>query len=181
MLSRINQQLEDNFGRLEDRARYRIVWSDDEMEQRLGTYRDYVPGTNIFLREVTEVRTVPKYKQWAAGVYILERITKYDEFNHEGTVVEKLGYEPLYTFNKLGKENVPSFGACKYLIEVVIEGTKSPGTYIKYKDTNERERAEHKAQIDQIMLELFGNETDVTDALAHGEGVSVPSTYEKMH
>lgn len=177
-LTKLNQQIEDNFGRLEDRPRYRVVWSDDELEQRYGTFRD-IDSNGMFIREVKELRQVPKYKQWIQESYILERLTVYSEFNHEGTMVEKLGYEPLHVFNKLGKHAVPSFGACKFLIEVVIEGTKSPGTYMKYPDplgNPEEALAVQKAEIDQIMLELYGNETDVTDALAHKEGIVVPGS-----
>jgi len=175
-LDRLNKKLEDEFGRMEDRARYRVVFSEDELEMRHGTYRDFT-REGIFLREVTETRQVPKYKQWVDASYILERVTILESFDHENSLIGKLSYEPLHVFRKLGKENVPTYEACKFLIQVVIEGTRAPGDYVKYKDPEgnpELARALKQNEVDKLIEELFGNETDVTDALAHKSGIVVP-------
>jgi hypothetical protein len=36
-------------------------------------------------------------------------------------------------------------------------------------------------RIKQIQQDLFGNETDTGDALAHKEGVTVPHNFERTH
>lgn len=126
MLDQLNRKIEDYFGRAEDRPRYRVVWSEDEFEMRHGTFNDYT-SNGLFIRQVTETRQVPKYRQWIQNTYILEQLTIYENHKHDGSMVESLGYEPVYTFRQLGKEGIPSFEACKFLIEVVITGMKSPG------------------------------------------------------
>lgn len=181
-LNELNRKIEDNYGQLENRARYRLVWSEDEFEHRLGTYRDYT-SNGLFIREVTEVREVPKYKQWInPPTFVLERLTPYTETNHEGTMIGKLGYEPLHVFSqKLDRNDVPIFGAVKYLIEVVIEGTKSPDTFVKYKDTSERALQESRIEVEKIMEQLFGNESDITDALVQKDAIVVPRNFERTH
>jgi hypothetical protein len=55
-------------------------------------------------------------------------------------------------------------------------GKKSLRKYIDDEKNTSPEGREQK--ISEMQAELFGNETDVGDALAYKEGVVVPSTYK---
>ncbi len=64
-VDRINNQLKDLFGidTVTGLQIFRIVYSEDQLEKRYGTYDDYTKG-GLYIRTVTEVREVPKYRQW---------------------------------------------------------------------------------------------------------------------
>src|SRR5689334_9373374 len=78
----LNSRLVDHFGidTVTGDAIWRIVFSEDQFEKRLGTYDDITKG-GIYLRTVTEVREVPKYRQWIHKKYILERLVLVPETN----------------------------------------------------------------------------------------------------
>lgn len=71
----INQRLLDLYGThpATTRARWRIIFSDDELITRRGEFEDYVEGTDVFLRKVVETRTLPKYP-WLDGQWVVERL-----------------------------------------------------------------------------------------------------------
>src|SRR3990167_6442773 len=98
-VERINKSLIDIFGKdtITGIAIWRVVYSENEFEKRFGTYNDISPA-GIFLRTVTEVREVPKYRQWVQYKYILERLTLIPEISADDLPTPKLSYEPLWVF-----------------------------------------------------------------------------------
>lgn len=88
---------------------YRLVWSNRIFEHRHGLFRDYVEGTNILIREVTETRYVRKYnyidqrwilEKWAPGELTANKETP-DAMNGD--------YLPVYVFeDKNGKYLPPT-------------------------------------------------------------------------
>ena len=78
----INKQLVDHFGTdtITGLAMWRVVFSEDQFEKRLGTYDDFTPS-GIYLRTVTEVREVPKYRQWIKRKYVLENLVLIPDIN----------------------------------------------------------------------------------------------------
>lgn len=174
----INDLLRREYGieTTSDRPIYRVVWSNDQFEKRLMKYTD----TGIELL-TPEVREVPKYRQWAKDRYILEKLS-YIEIPVEEMTVNRISYEPLWSFvnNKL-EYLPPRYDVCKLIIDSVNERLgKSTGVLYKDVSENTEEKQERVAQIQQ---ELFGNETDTGDAIAHGEAIIVPRNYEneKVH
>lgn len=181
----INQQLIDLYGidTLTGQAMWRVVWSEDQFEHRKGTYDDYTPG-GIYLRTVTEVRYVPKYRQWIKEKYVLEDLVLIPEVNSGDLPATKLSYEPKYPFqDNNGNYLPPTINACKWIITGIM-AAKGTSTFAKYKDKDnglsKEEWYEMKnKEIDDLAKDLFGNETDTGDAMAHGEAVIVPRNYEK--
>lgn len=179
-IERINERLRRHYGQFDNgMSNWRVSWSEDQFEKRLGTYKDYTPE-GIFLREVTEVREVPKYRQWIHERFVLEGLKIVPEMNLNELPVSKVSYEPAWVFND-GKGNYlpPRFEACMFVIETMHENEIGSHS-IRYKDpdSDPKEALHSKEQrIKAIQEELFGNETEIGDALAHGGSIIVPRTY----
>jgi hypothetical protein len=174
----LNLQLINEYGidSITGRAIWRIVFSEDQYEKRLGTYDDYTPG-GIYIRTVTEVREVPKYKQWIHEKYLLERLVIVPEQNQDELPVSKLSYEPIFVFENRGGEYLPpKFEICKIVVDTIYaaQGKKSLAKYKDPEANKEESLALRRMRIDNIMEELFGDETDIGDALTYKEGIIVP-------
>lgn len=122
-IKNINQQLERKYGTdITGRPRFRLVWNTkDYTETRKGVFRDFLEGTNILLREVEEIRTVPKYEIWI-DYYILERLNEHssnppDTYNYNR-------YECLYVFKqKDGSAQLEmSWLPVQFLVETLLAG-----------------------------------------------------------
>lgn len=181
----INSQLKDEFGvdTVTGLPIWRIVFSEDQFEKRLGTYDDFTPA-GIYLRTVTEVREVPKYRQWIKQKYILERLVVVPISHEMELPTAKMSYEPIYVFQTgSGKYLPPKFEAAKLVVDTVY-AAQGKGSLAKYKDpdaglTSDDLIEKKTGEIDKLQSELFGNESFVGDALAHKEAVIVPRAYEK--
>lgn len=181
----INRQLMDLYGidTVTGLPMWRVVWSEDQFEHRLGTYDD-VTESGIYLRTVTEVRYVPKYRQWIKDKYVLERLVVIPEISQGDLPATKLSYEPMYPFEtNSGKYLPPRLDAAQFVIDSVLSA-QGKSSLTKYKDPvsglSTEDYLEMKRQeIDKLQAELFGNETDAGDAMAHGEAIIVPRSYKK--
>lgn len=183
----INRRLVDHFGldTSTNQPIWRVVWSEDQFEHRLGTYDDFVPNTEIYLRTVTEVRYVPKYSQWLPNVYVLERLVVVPDNNIPELPATKLSYEPIYAFRTTsGIPLPPKFAAAKFAIDLIY-AAQGKSSVAKYKDPDagldtEQQFEKKIEEIDSLQKELFGNESYVGDALAHKQAVIVPRNFEKQ-
>lgn len=98
----INRRLKDIYGSdYLGQNIYRVIWSEDQLEKRFGTFTDYLKGTNIFLREVTEVREVKKYP-YLEPQWVLEKLF-FNQHNNEILDNNTLApstctYEPVFAF-----------------------------------------------------------------------------------
>ena len=165
----INERLINEYGRSIDdgRPKFRVVFSMDQYEKRITTHND--KGEELMM---PEVRLLPKYKQWAGKCYILERLIP---VVGDTDLIEKVVYEPLWVFRDKNKHYLPPFfEGCRFVIDNIHMNMDHKGQYAKYKDTMSKD--EYLAQIQKTQDELFGNETDVGDALAYGSGVSLAQT-----
>lgn len=195
----INSQLRDLYGCdiVTGMSIFRVIWSEDQFEKRYGTYDDFVPGTQIYLRTVTEVREVPKYRQWIHAKHLLERLVLVPEFQANELPTSKISYEPLWVF-ETGKGDYlpPRLDACKFVIDgvltaqavatMVITGTeqKDRPSLARYKDPaagkSTEEIVEHKKKkIDSLVNELYGDETGLMGSTLSknqggGEAIIVP-------
>lgn len=170
----LNQKLIDEYGyyKASESPNWRLVWSEDEMEQRFGTFEDRT-ASGLFIRRVTEVRNVPKYKQWIRNKYILERIMP-NMGNKE--ILTKLTYEPVQAFEN--PENAPpSWDAIKFTVELVFKRAKAAMGYAHKEPSFEEQQHLDKVRIDKIKNEIYGDTSDVADALAYREGIVVPRNY----
>jgi hypothetical protein len=171
-ISSLNQQLVDAFGldTSTNQSIFRIVWSDDETEKRMVSD---IGGIHLLYPEIREVKKYPYVK----GMYILERLVLVPYYQRHELADVKLSYEPIWTFcDKAGNYLPPTWPACKFVVDTLYAalGKKSLAKYAE--DTGPEQKEE---RIKKISDELFGNETDVGDALAHKAGVVVPSNYKE--
>jgi hypothetical protein len=172
----INKRLSDRYGLGPDNLRplWRIVWSENEFEKRFGTYTDYVPGTNILIREVEEWRTVPKYRQYIHNKWILERLIPVPDMQ-SGELTDKVSYEPIWVFEDKDKNPLyPKWEAIEFLIHKCQEQMYQPKKIDKGPN-HEEALEQEKQRISRLQEELFGNETDVTDALQYHEAIVIPN------
>jgi len=180
-LDYINKQLIDFYGIDTDTGRpiWRVSYADDEYEIRYGTWRDITPE-GILLREVTEARQVKKYP-WLENRYVLEQLVIVPIADQRTLPSQRLSYEPLWIFeDKQLNYLPPRLDACKFIIDTV-NAAKGKGNLAKYKDSTERLLTEQDARQRVIHEQLFGDETNISDALSSGEAVTVPNNYETEH
>src|SRR4030095_102950 len=163
----INNRLIDFFGLFEDRPAWRLVFSEDQLEKRLGNFNDYTKE-GFLIRSVTEVREVPKYRQWIHEKWVLERLTVVPQFQQDELLVP-LSYEPIWVFeDKNGNPLPPIWLAIEFRIQHVygVQGKKRP--------IMQDPSADYEARIEKLQQYLFGNESEVTDALAYKEAIINP-------
>jgi hypothetical protein len=164
----INKKLISHYGvELDGRPKFRVVFSEDQYEKRWTDCTD--EGFELLH---PEVRLLPKYKQWIREKYILERLIP---ITGETDLTVKISYEPCWVFqNKNGQYLPPFFDGCIHIIESLLGAIDKANTHTRYKDKNvtPEEKLEH---IKKVEADLFGNESNVTDALAYGTGVVVQS------
>jgi hypothetical protein len=179
----LNRRLE-RFGKyLDGRPNYRIVFSYDEMEKRFGTFEDRT-SEGLFIREVTEVREVPKYRQYInPSAFILEKLLEVPFFQQD-QILLKTSYEPVWVFwDRFQNPIYPTWQGIELIINTIhknMEGKNprksDPREILRDPETY---KESYREQVNSLVFELFGNETDTTDALAYKEGIVVPANYTK--
>jgi hypothetical protein len=177
----INQQLIDEFGidTVTGDPIWRVVWSEDQFEHRLGTYDDITPA-GLYLRTVTEVRWVPKYRQWIQKKYVLERLVVVPESNMPELPSTKLSYEPLWVFEDVnGGYLPPKWEAAKFIIDTVYAAQYKNHNLARYNDPENSQEASlelKKQRIDKIQEELYGDEIgQIGMDLLMGQAISKPN------
>lgn len=96
---------------------YRLVWSNHQLEKRKGTFCDFTEG-GLFIREVTEVREVPKYP-YLQDRWVLERwVPPHYAYNPELINSHEGSYEPFYVFEDRNGNPLPlSLKAVVFLVD----------------------------------------------------------------
>src|SRR5215831_8217323 len=117
----INEWLTNRYTNLEKKPIYRLVWSEDIYENRLGTFRTFTEG-GILIREVTEVRKVRKYNyihhRWIFEMFAPGNITRSPELPDASGG----DYVPVYVFESgTGTYLPPTRRVVEFLISA-LEG-----------------------------------------------------------
>ena len=170
----LNRQLIDLFGidTISGNPIWRIVWADDQREKRLTECTD----TGIFLL-TPEVRELPKYT-WILHKYLLERLVPIPDISKGDLPGRNLSYEPMFTFeDRRGNYLPPRLDVAKIVIDSVY-AAQGKTSLAKYNDPEINPETKLK-RVTEIQDYLFGEESDVTDAMAHGEAIVVPQNYTK--
>lgn len=165
----INTRLEDYYGQLDNKPKWRVSWSDDQFETRYGDFEDRnKEGTLI--RCVGEWRQLPKYRQYInPGRWLLERLMEMPSFTSK--FATKLSYECLFAFKV---DQIPNWVVVRAIVETVNKNMEQAGIYTKYKDPDrdpKEAEANKEARLQGLEEALFGNETETGDALAYRQGV----------
>lgn len=175
-IATMNERLKRDWGEFENQPRFRIVWSEDQFEKRL-TYHTK-EGFELLQPQMVEM---PKYRQWIQAKWVLERYLPVPAVNsHE--LMTRCSYEPLWVFSDAnGRSLYPKWEAILLILGSVL-GNEQKQTYARYKDpesglTPSDQIEMRRQRIDALQMELFGNETEVGDALTHKEGIVVPHNY----
>jgi len=183
-LPAINKRLIDHFGIETDStdAIWRVVWSEDQFEWRLGEYTDITPE-GIYLRTVKEVRHVPKYRQWITRKYVLERLVIVPDTNNDDLPATKKSYEPIWVFeDKNGNALPPKFEACKFIIDTIYAAQYGTGNLRKYNDPENSQEAElehRRKRVDDYVEYLFGDQSSLQGTTKTGESIIVPRNFER--
>jgi hypothetical protein len=179
----INELLLTHFGRdtVTGLAMWRVSWSEDQYEMRLGDYEDFTEA-GIYIRTVREVREVPKYNQWIIRKYVLEQLVGIPPQNQAELPTSKMSYEPMFPFeDRNGDYLPPSFEAAKFVIDSIYAamGQQSMSKYSDPEaDGNNGLEAKEK-RVNKLVEELFGDESGLGGAIVHGEGVA--GFHSKLH
>lgn len=169
----INRQLRDLYGldTISSKPIWRIVWSEEQLEKKLVNYSP--AGVAYLTPQIVEA---PKYRQWIHNKFVLERLTLVPSA-HEELTVEKISYEPIWVFeDNHGNALPPRLDASKLIIDTLYAALGKVDLS-KYADPGESVEVKEE-RLDKLQAELFGNETNVGDALAHGEAIVVPRNYK---
>lgn len=179
----INKRLKEHYGLLEDKPNFRLQWPDEEYEIRL---LNHTPEGLQLLHPV--FKKVHKYLKIYHGFWVLERLTEVDVINQQHLPDTALSYEPIYHFydlkNGQATAKQPAWPPIKFLIDTLLDNIRQKGIYTRYKhpnagDTSEDIILKRLEELREMEDYLFGDETNVTTALAHQWGVVVPRNYEK--
>lgn len=174
----INNQLTNIFGidTISGLSIWRIVWSEDQFEYRLGTYNDITPA-GLYLRTVTEVRYVPKYRQWVEKKFVLERLVVVPDTNREELPASKISYEIIYVFEDInGNYLPPKWEAAKFVIDTIYAAQYSNHNLRKYtddEDTQEKSIELKKQRVDSIVEALWGEQSAFSDGIKSKETVHI--------
>lgn len=170
-INTLNDRLRQFFGIDSNTARpiFRIVWADDQFEKRLVGTLD--SGIQLLYPIVREVKKYP----YLNHLWVLERLVIVPEVNLPELPTQKLSYEPLWAFrDEKGHMIYPVWPAVKLVVDTLYAalGKKSLAKYVE--DEKHTSKEGREARIANLQQELFGNETEVGDALRYKEGIVVP-------
>lgn len=88
----INKKLIDNYGLdLSGKPKYRVVWSEDETEIRVGKLEEWYGGVIVRVHE--GAKEVKKYS-YISDRFVLEMLVP----TNNNELITKMNYEPLYVF-----------------------------------------------------------------------------------
>jgi hypothetical protein len=169
----LNQRLIDHFGldTSTNQPIFRIVWANDQVEKRMMDTLD--SGIQLLHPVVREVR---KYN-YLKDVWVMERLVIVPDFQQKELADVKLSYEPLWVFvDSTGNPLPPIWDAAKVVVDTLYAALGKRPLVLSDPDLVPEKKEE---RIIALQQELFGNETDVSDALTYKEGVVVPNNYEK--
>lgn len=171
----LNTRLIDFFGTDANTGQpmFRIVWANDQLEKRL--VGESEEGVQYLFAEVKEVKKYPYLKD----LYVLEQLVLVPEAQAHELPTSKMSYEPLWAYCRDNRMPVPPVWPATKLIIDTMMAMKGVRSLRQYVDSEENTTPEGREQrIAKLHAELFGDETEVGDALRYKEGIVVPNNYE---
>lgn len=174
-IKRLNKKLDETYGRSVDgRPIFRIVWSDSQTEKRVGTFREYIGP--IFLREETKLAERKKYPDIKSRWILEKLIFPPAPYCYELDLING-SYEPIWTFEGKGGIFVkPEWWACEQLCKFAIYGPERRLTASELEDIDQK-AFEKEVQHNLDVLE--DHDPLIPNLIRAGEGIVVPSTFEK--
>ena len=120
-LMHLNEQLYLTFGRsLAGWPRFRIVFSDGEIERRKGNFDVFDNSGNYVRTEYNTIKDVLKYavhrEKFILERYVLEQYGEWPPQPPPRDVLNYNGYEPFYVFQWVEQRPVPPYEALDFII-----------------------------------------------------------------
>ncbi len=144
---------------------YRIVWSEDQMEMRQMTHSD--AGVLLLF---PEVREVPKYRHYIHNKFLLEKLVELNE-QAQSELKQKISYEPLWVYTDANDNALPPKWEVTEFVIQTVNAALGKSNLAKYIDPGDSSEMKNE-RVKKLEEEMFGNETEVGDALAYGDGVA---------
>lgn len=169
----INTKLIDRYGLdLSGQPKYRVVWSNDETEVRVGEFSEYYG--DIFLRKITGAREVPKYT-YIVDRWVLEVLVP--TLNPE--LLTKLSYEPLFVLQDKAGDFLPlEWRPLEIIINALENRVRKPPRSEKQDDYDEKADFEAEKQRNLDYLNAVGR-TDIQQKFANR--TAVVNAWEKKN
>lgn len=158
-IDRINKKLAETYRVLDGRPIYRVVWSDDMLEKRIGTFTDWY-GHIMIRQEHKCLREVKKYWYYQAPCYVLEKLIfiannrALEEISLELVESKNGSYEPIYTFQD--KDNNP-LPVLEKVIDIILWQLHNPRKRLP-SDLVEEARLAEKEETDYFVDQLSQDE-----------------------
>lgn len=178
----INRQLQESYGIDTESTQpmWRVSWAADQYEMRV----DNVTASGVQLL-FPEIMRLPKYS-WIKDEWILENLVLVPIQNQADIPEFKKSYECIWRFHDRFKKPIePHFWACQFLIDAITAvKTGNPMNVRKYYDpqvgkTTKEQLEIDKKRIDDLVEQLFGDESDLMMRTVTGEAIVVPQNYQK--
>jgi hypothetical protein len=187
IIENINERLERRGKSIDGRTILRIVWTADQFEKRVGTFSDWYG--DIFLREYTAMKEVPKYWYITPPCWILERLTFLDPKAaiHRELIAQKDvdldiykptlngTYEPLYAFRN-ARTGQP-LEVNDRVVDMILHKLMNPVQKRTESDAREEHFAELEADAEYFEAEL--TEAGRSPLFAFENSVFLDSTKRK--
>lgn len=166
-LNWVNKKLAELYGKdiSSELPIFRVSFSEGQYEQRKGTFRHFLG--DVFIREVTEVATVPKYP-YIRQRHVLERLM----YHNNPELITNPTYEPIYVFeDKTGASLAVELWACQARISFLFAD--------KPKRTEKDDIAEDEERMKKekaLCKEILANDRPYIPTMIElGEAVSLPN------
>jgi hypothetical protein len=160
VVAAINDSLKHEYRVLDGRPMYRIVWSDDELEKRIGTYCDYY-GSILIREEHKCLREIKKYWYFTKPCWVLEKLVFLPHEREMYDLIKELvqarngTYETVYKFINSKDEHLP---VVHEIVEAILHTLHNPGHKLTQSDFDAIEKLEEKAEMNMFEEELMENE-----------------------
>jgi len=187
-IDRINKNLARLYGKLPDnRPIFRVSWTTGQMENRWGTFAQYLPGTQIYVGEFTGMRVCQKYG-WLPDRWVLEKLTTAPRLafpDHDKLLGQDLtgSYEAIWSFQtKEGEYQKPIWKGVDFIVRTVLypeqmgKVHKTPGGLESDRIAEEQKEMDDFDQIlDLRMRSPIGSALHDGDAVGYTGGIITPA------
>lgn len=168
-IEELNKKLLAEYGDdLQGNPIWRVVWSNDQIEQRVTKYSD--GGVELLFPEVQEKKKYP----WIKDRWILERLVIVPEI-HAKELIRPISYECMWKFQTPDEQFPlkPNFTACQWVHDVVMAAMGKKSLKAKYVDPEYENAVEAKQKrVDELVEALFGDESSLMLRTVTGEAVA---------
>ena len=155
----INKWLKSYGTSLSGKCLFKLVWSDDQREVRVGQHNVFSPSGNIYLRSFYGARDVPKYN-YVHEKWVLEALNE----GETPEIIGKFTYEPLWVFQTDKDEYLPPY---KKAIEFILDQIFNRRANTRRGDSE----AESRSQRVKRLMDSF-DDSPFHGALTTGHAVS---------